>query len=421
MKLSGLDDLCAHQHIYLSLSGGLDSMVMLDLLAHHPQIKSKLQAIHVNHGLSENADKWAEFCQQQCQERQIPCQVISIHLNSDHNLEAHARQKRYQALKKLTKVNDALVFAHHLDDQIETFFLQAVRGTGLVGLAAMPSFRDFDGRALYRPMLTISRAKLVAYAKKHKLAWIEDESNANCRFSRNFLRLQVLPLIETHWPHYRQALMQTIDSCQQQLVLRGEQQQQFTNPGVILNIHDLAGMEAAEVYAYLRSWFAANQVEEPARQVYAEIWQQCFVRKRQDSNPLICWGKWRLRYYAFKLYIQEHHEAKACYTGSWLNFPDKFGPWQASLSHQGLRLHPLIDQIEIRTRQGGERILYQGQHRLLKKLIQAWKIPPWERAHLALLYVNSELRAVLGYIIADQAHIPGDYQYYQIDNATKPP
>jgi len=390
-------------------------MVMLDILAKHANLKAKLAAIHVHHGLSVNANQWAEFCQQQCLQRQIPCKVIYIHLPNSKNLEAQARNGRYQALKEETKAGDALVFAHHLDDQIETFFLQALRGSGLIGLAAMPLHRDFEGRSLYRPMLAQTREALLIYASQHQIAWVEDESNASPKFSRNFLRHQVLPMIESRWPHYRKSLAQTIASCQQHHLLNQIHQDQYFHSGPRLNLEYMQNLTQVEIYGHLRSWFQANQVDLPARSVFNEILQQFVLPKRQDSNPKICLGQWILRRYGNQLYLLSITDGQNFQGGIWKAFPGPFGPWSASLSDQGLRLQPSADLIEIRQRQGGERIYYRGQHRILKKLLQAWKIPPWERDNLALLYVNAELRAVLGHMIADQDHIPDHYPYYRIE------
>ena len=192
--------------LVLGLSGGLDSMVLLELCHQLTQSSTiKLSAVYIHHGLSANADQWAAFCQQQCLQRNIAFEVQKVQLNSNANIEAQARAARYSALAAFVVTpQTALLTAHHADDQLETLLLALKRGAGPAGLSAIAAVQPFAAGWLLRPLLEFSREQLEAFAKEQQLEWIEDESNNDSRFDRNFLRLQVIPLLQQRWPAFRQ-------------------------------------------------------------------------------------------------------------------------------------------------------------------------------------------------------------------------
>ena len=202
----------------LALSGGIDSMVLLDILskynAHNaPSPKADLQrnptpslpfqAIHVNHGISKNANAWAKFCMEECAKRGVPItvEVVNVDRHSGLGLEAAARDARYQALMK----SDAkyILTAQHQTDQAETVLHQMLRGTGLQGLAGMGEARELKpGQTLLRPLLYVSREDIEKYARENELTWIEDESNDDTTYTRNFIRHEIVPVIAERFPHY---------------------------------------------------------------------------------------------------------------------------------------------------------------------------------------------------------------------------
>ena len=210
------------RHVTVALSGGVDSVVLLHLL-HRARLEKSfnLAVVHVNHQISPHAADWAEFCSTLCATWHIPLvlKTIQVPRRAKAGLEGAARSLRYRAFAELD--TDCLLLAQHMDDQAETVLLNLLRGAGVRGAAAMPVVRDQaseisdqasgvgrqEKRAvIVRPLLDIPRAALVAYAKKHRLAWIEDESNAEVAFARNYLRHAVLPVIEQRFPAYRQTL-----------------------------------------------------------------------------------------------------------------------------------------------------------------------------------------------------------------------
>ena len=191
----------------LGLSGGLDSIVLLHLLA-GLQSDYAVAAMHVHHGLSTHADEWVAFCERACAQLDVPLQVVRVKLDldADEGVEAAARGARYAALA--TPGADAVVTAHHVDDQIETVLFQLLRGGGPRALAAMPESRPLAPDVLLvRPLLNFTRNELEAYAHQHGLLWVEDDSNLDPRYTRNALRLDVLPAIARHLPNYREHLI----------------------------------------------------------------------------------------------------------------------------------------------------------------------------------------------------------------------
>ncbi len=190
-------------HLALGLSGGVDSVALLSILLElAPALRFSLRAVHVNHGISPNAGRWAEFCSDLCGKSQVPLQLETVDLSPYRSLglEGAARQARHEVLARLEA--DFVVLAQHRDDQAETLLLRLLRGAGLRGLAAMSSLKSFPGsRAqLLRPLLEVSRAEIEAYARLRGLEWVEDESNADTVRQRNFLRREAIPLLKRQFP-----------------------------------------------------------------------------------------------------------------------------------------------------------------------------------------------------------------------------
>lgn len=194
-------------HLRIALSGGVDSVVLLHVLAKlAPAFPFRLSAMHVHHGLSRHADEWADFCQVRCKRLKIECETVRVKVprKSKSGLEAAARSARYAALTQAGV--DAVVLAQHLDDQVETVLFQFLRGGEPRALAGMPEARMHDGMLLLRPLLGVPKPGLVGYAKRHRLQWVEDDSNADTTLARNALRQEVLPVLEKHFPDYRERL-----------------------------------------------------------------------------------------------------------------------------------------------------------------------------------------------------------------------
>ena len=216
-------DLPSHTVVEVGLSGGLDSVVLLHLLHRMREFHHfDLRAVHVHHGLSTNADSWAKFCQDYCQGLNVALRVCRVNVEKQgKGLEAAARAARYQAFSDgLKKI---IVLAHHRNDQIETFMLSAVRGGGLRGMAAMPVWRDLNEEIqIWRPFLAFSRQELAEYAQQWGLSFVEDESNEDSGYLRNWMRNQALPKWQQRIPNFEQQICTNVRLLQEDLQLLDE-------------------------------------------------------------------------------------------------------------------------------------------------------------------------------------------------------
>ena len=208
----------------VAFSGGLDSSVLLHLLAELARREAvpALSAIHVQHGLQPVAAAWPEHCRQFCAALGIPLQVVAVQVVAQASVEQAARQARYAAFAEHLQPGAVLFSAQHRDDQAETLLFRLLRGAGVRGLAAMPGQRPLGRGTLLRPLLDCSRAELQGYAEAHGLSWIEDPSNADTRFSRNFLRQRVMPLLAERWPQASVALARSAAHLSEAEQLLGE-------------------------------------------------------------------------------------------------------------------------------------------------------------------------------------------------------
>jgi tRNA(Ile)-lysidine synthase len=184
----------------VALSGGVDSVTLL----HQLRARGPVTAIHVHHGLSPNADRWAAFCRRLCKRLDVPLTVVKVRVvKRGQGLEAAAREARYQAFSQADA--QCIALAHNLDDQAETVLMNLLRGAGRRGASGMPAQSRFKGKTLLRPLLDTPRQEIEAYARRHRLAWVEDESNADDALTRNFLRRRVGPLLQERFPGWKPA------------------------------------------------------------------------------------------------------------------------------------------------------------------------------------------------------------------------
>lgn len=403
--------LASYRTLWVGFSGGLDSTVLLHAIASQPMLASKLSAVHIHHGLSSNADAWLAHCQTICDEHGIPLSTHHVVLTQPNNIEEQARIARLTVFKTLVQEHDALVLGHHCDDQAETLLLQLFRGAGVDGLAAMPAVKSFYKGELVRPLLRHSRSLLETYARMHQLSWIEDESNQDCGYSRNYLRHEVMPILRARWPNVVTNLARTATHCQQAKMnlsmLATLDNGNIAPKERTLSISSLPVEHHARCVNMLRVWLTNNQIQLPSTQTFNRLIAE-IVMASEDAVPCVEWGDVSIRRYQQTLYICKLSE-HAHYPShlEWPFFPatlqwgDAHESVQATPTHKGLFVPP-GSRISVRTRQGGERFCWHGQTKTLKKLLQQWHVPPWLRDTLPLIYINDELAAVTGYAINDK-------------------
>ncbi|MEG3789486.1 tRNA lysidine(34) synthetase TilS [Lysobacter sp. CCNWLW3] len=382
-------------------SGGLDSSVLLHLLAATPAARAQgLRAWHVHHGLHPQAEAWAAHCAEICAALSVPLTVsrVSVAHDSGDGPEAAARRARHAAFEAGLGIDETLALAHHRDDQAETFLLRALRASGPDGLAAMRRWRDCGRGRLWRPLLELPRSALESYAQAHGLRWIEDPSNADDAYDRNFLRRRVLPLLRERWPQADAALAASAAlNAQAATLLEREDalalaQVRSADPQALsrAGLRTLAPARRARV---LRRWIAALGLPPLPAQGVARIETE-LLDARDDAEAEFAWSGAAIRAWRDLLHAQAQSPALP---GDWRAHWDGRAP--LALPGGGeLRLEgaPALDRpCEVHARVGGERIVLpgRGHSHSLKQALQDLGVPPWERRRLPLLSRDGALLA----------------------------
>lgn len=413
-------DFCQHltsltptKKFCLAFSGGLDSTVLLHLLTAYKQshLGISFRAIHINHGLSINADQWEQTCQKACATLHIPFESkrIQIHKGAQESLEALAREQRYRVLQELIKEDEVLLTAHHQNDQAETLLLQLFRGCGPNGLAAMPEISGFGKSRLLRPLLSYSKEAITSFAMQHNLVWLDDESNQNTNFDRNFIRHELMPLIKKHWPGVVSNIARTTRHCAaaKQFITENIQKiydEIYDAATKSLVIGPLLQHDTVTQTYVIRHWLQQQQYSVPNTKKLMTIIKQ--LHCPPDAMPLIHWKDVEVRRYNQFLYALPNlksHDASTVIPWDLttdLHLPCGTILSTVNLTAQGLELSNLAN-VTIRFRQGGERckLINRNHTHALKKLLQDWRVPPWMRDRIPLLYSDNELKAVIGYAI----------------------
>lgn len=389
---------------YIAFSGGLDSTVLLHLLAdyarNHPA--PPLRAVHVHHGLQAAADAWPAHCKTVCDALGIELDVIHVQVGQGASLEQAARDARYAAFEKLLAPGAVLFTGQHRDDQAETLLFRLLRGAGLRGLSAMPEVRPLGQGGLVRPMLKLSRAQLQAYARSKGLVWVDDPTNTDTTFARNYLRSEVLPLLRQRWPQAEASLARSAEHLGEALGLLDE-----------LATDDLA---TACGNAPL-PWFGLDSLDlatlaalSPARQRNALQYWLGRRTRLPDSRHWAGWNDlrdaaadarpvWRLT----DGELQRSHGRIWWLSGEWQRAPSGEPAWQdptqpLALPGNGqvrLAAQSVATGLRIAYRRGGEVLDLPGRGRRdLKRLLNELQIPHFVRPRLPLLYQGEQLLAV---------------------------
>ena len=401
-----------YSRLFVGFSGGLDSTVLIHALASERELVKRVHAIHIDHGLSEHATAWSEHCQHVCQTLDIPFSTHKISLLNSSNIEEQARIARYGVFSSMLAEHDCLLLAHHADDQAETVLLQLFRGAGVLGLSAMTAVKALGKGVVIRPFLQHTRQQLKTYAFKHQLVWVEDESNLNTMFSRNYLRQQVMPLLEAKWPSVVENLKRCAIHCQSAQsnldALAEVDCELIRHQSDFLDINVLQPLPRLRLANVLRVWFKSHHLQSPSEHLLNRIMTEViFVRK--DATPLVQWGNVMIRRYQNNLYLLENKGENQGEPIEWMSFPS---PLKLSLSAKNshvLSATPAMNGVRVQQgarllltfRQGGETFRWRGQTKTLKKLCQEWHIPPWQRASIPLLYIDERLAAIVGYAVSD--------------------
>ena len=397
----------SEKRIAVALSGGLDSIVLLDTVC-KAQAKNKsteIFAFHIHHGLQKQADDWLIFCEKLAKKYKIHFDFRLLHLTGSQeqgNIEARARAGRYEALADLCieyGIED-LLLAHHQNDQAETVLLQLLRGAGVAGAAAMPSSRQLDSKqgkiTLWRPLLDQSRKELEVYAKEHKLKWIEDLSNQDSKYRRNAIRKTIIPALEKIQPEAisnlaRSAgLLAEAQTLLDRLAMQDGKTILLKNGIELKQLIELAKKDLPAANNLLRYWLKTNGLTMPSQERLAAWWRDLNTVKAgaqlEWAHDEKCIRLWRgvLQIEDLKL-------------GKWVFKTIPIASKTLGLPSQWFKEAQKNGLISQKDRSGSEKIQIKANapRKTLKNLFQECDIPPWQR-HAPLLYINGDLIAVAG-------------------------
>lgn len=402
--------------LIIGFSGGLDSTVLLHMLAvlrERNQLNVPIVALHVNHGLQLSADDWQQHCAAVCSELSIPLLATKVNVDfpGKQSPEEAARSARYAVFAKAVGVDELILLAHHQDDQVETVLFRLMRGSGCKGLAGIPEQRSCGTGAIARPLLGFRRSQLLEYASQHELSWIEDGSNLDERYDRNFLRASVVPQLERRFPGMADNIARSAALCAESDELARElaAHDLAVCVGTVRNrlrIAALLNFSEARQRNLLRFWIAGLQTElQCDAPGYTELLRIVseVIPAAADAEPSVIWGRDAqrigIRRFRDQLYLLKPLPAPpdsfVWNTAAPLELPFPLGALQLLL-HNGVDAVPEpLKQLRVCFRTGGELIKQANRPtRPLKKILHEAAVPPWLRDHVPLLYCGAELLAV---------------------------
>ncbi|RDF03176.1 tRNA lysidine(34) synthetase TilS [Aggregatibacter aphrophilus] len=426
-----LQQLAPNQTQFLiGFSGGLDSTALLALFAklREKQPHFQLRAIHIHHGLSSNADAWATHCENLCQQFQIPLLIQRVNVNMANGIEAGARQARYEAIAQHIFPQEWLATAHHLQDQTETFFLALKRGSGLQGLSAMQAQSTVYNVPIFRPLLSFNRQQLLNFVQQQGITWIEDESNADNQYDRNFLRNQILPDLRQRWGHFDSAVQRCTQHCyeQQQLLnelLAEEYQKNVDKTDRTFKVQHFADYSAIKQRALLRLWLQECGVAMPSL-VQLEHLISDVIFAKPDTQPQFRLENNIVRRYQHKLFITpiftdiSSNDIEAELDKP-IALPDNLGTlrlqktlqkmtalWHdenGNIYKETLALPLEGTKVWIRFGYSGKvKLTPKGVNQDIKKVWQNLNVPPWQRQRIPLIFYDDKLQSAVGFFTVSQ-------------------
>jgi tRNA(Ile)-lysidine synthase len=426
----------ASDRYLFALSGGLDSMALLTFALPYlrQSYQPTIQIIHVHHGLSAYADEWAAHCQAVSDALGCACHIERVDVIVDgKGLEAAAREARYKVFERYLSGGGVLLQGHHQNDQAETVLMRLLRGAGPEGMSGIPQQRSLSGGLLFRPWLDLSRSLLESEIQKFPVKWVEDDSNSDLQFDRNFLRHEILPLLEARWPNVLNSISRTAERsekthqqllvwCEREIV--GVMNEQYVAEKA-LDLKALSKASLEQQRFLVRYWLDLLSVEHPSEKVFERIWSEV-IPAESDALPALRWGGNHLRRFNGCLfYLNDQAVEDSAYEyeipfnedalcGQKIVDAESKELCQFSIGGRELYLafksvgvlggsKMLVgvpknnERVTVRSRRGGESLVLPGsiQNKALKKILQAKKIAPWRRLHIPLIFYGDTLVAVI--------------------------
>tara|TARA_R110001592_G_scaffold24536_3_gene94450 strand:+ start:20367 stop:21821 length:1455 start_codon:yes stop_codon:yes gene_type:complete len=427
---------------FIALSGGMDSVALTYFcLPYLKQHTNSIHVIHINHGLSPNAQAWSEFCQDFCDRLGLVCHIENVHvLSKGKGLEAAARKARYEVFSRYLSEGGVLLQGHHLNDQAETVLMRVFKGLGPESIKGIPKLRSLSQGLIYRPWLGLEKELIEASVKLANLTWVDDESNLDVRFERNYLRHDVLPILRQRRPSILNDLERTAKKSEESVEFIQEWCE-ANKHGFLSSVYsqceavDLSGLACFSVIQQkfiVRFWFDLLGISHPSEASFQRIFDEVLLAK-SDSKAEICWNTHVLRvfdntlfclprllaselnldgYVSTKIRLNELSD-QLCLKlpGGQLSISlvdEKSSNYLKVQNTQNANVYGLVcylpestNELTVKFRSGGEKIyLHQKHSTSLKKLYQSNKVLPWLRDKLPLIYSKEELLCSLAGFVA---------------------
>jgi tRNA(Ile)-lysidine synthase len=425
--------------VCVALSGGLDSTALLAALAEGRSDGLTLRAVHINHGLHPNAKHWSAHCRKLAHRLGVPLKVLSVEVARERgaSLEEAARVARYQCLMQQLRSGEVLLTAHTQDDQLETVLLQLFRGCGLPGLAAMPAVAPLGSGRLARPLLACSRSQLETWVRARGLIWIEDDTNLDERFDRNYLRRQVLPAVRQRWPGVGAAVARSARhaaEAQGLLTALARADLERASDGASLSVKALRSLPPDRLRNVLRLWIASSGRTLPDARRLEEI-AGPLIEARADAHPQVEWTKestseataarrTTVMRHADLLSIAEREPVldseppPAQLAWDWqqtscCRLPDGGALELTPERHGPIDLDALPPRLTVTWRRGGERLRVRrgGPRRALKNLLREAHVPLADRTRAPLILAEGALIAAADLWIDESVRAPGEARH----------
>lgn len=412
------------ERIIVACSGGLDSMVLLQAVVDSGLCLPVL-AVHINHQLSANANAWQHHCEKTFNALGVEYHLEKVEvINKGQGLEQAARQARYRAFASFMQRGDLLLTGHHADDQAETLLLKLGRGAGVRGMSGIAAIKKFPPGLIGRPLLAFDRQQLLGYAQTRNLVWVEDESNVDEAFDRNFIRHSVLPVLKQRWPHFSTSaqrcaqIMGDTESllneyARSDLVILEQRQERL---GWSIDLSGLVELMPVRRNQVLRFWLQTLGVQAPSNEQFLEF--EKFCAARSDQSPVLVWGSVQMRRFKRRLYCLPNRafESVDGNNGNDIRCTLKMGEKILSLM-DGSELECLASEeegglpageynIKTRAQIGGDlKAKPHGRRhsQSLKKLMQEYGVEPWLRNRVPLVFKGNDLVAVASYWVESEA------------------
>ncbi|AGP80917.1 MULTISPECIES: tRNA lysidine(34) synthetase TilS [Alteromonas] len=389
--------------LVVAYSGGVDSSVLLQaVIEYREQYNGPIHAVHVHHGLSENADSWARHCELQCRLEDVEFHLhrVEVDTSARKSIEAEARKVRYNALLAVCKrIGGVLLLGQHAEDQLETVLLQLKRGAGPQGLAGMGEVQYRGNTLIMRPMLSLDKAEIVTFADNEMLQWVDDESNQQNSFDRNFLRNEIIPHLLDRWPQLTKTVGRSAALCAEQSELVNDSAQRHfedcKRTNLRLDGQKLTSLSRPWQAMVIRAWFKAQGQLSPSKAQAEQV--LLMLEAKHDATPEVNfkWGK--VIRFDGDLYwvVNAVHDAEP--SGVLHVDADNALPWLNGNLHVSLLEKEEGDTVTFQTNARNLRIkpVNASVSKLLKEWFKVWRVPRWERNGVPVIFLNEQAVALI--------------------------